>query len=305
MERPSANPCIVSVDTGIDDALALLLASRLDRSRVVAVVASGGNVTRDEAVRNTRAVLRLAGWDVPVLVGAAQPLRGGSYEYAYDYHGRNGLCDVALPDGPEASAEPATAAISRLARELGRVDFVCLDAPTVLAQALAGDPELAARLGRVVMMGGALDVPGNQTPHAEFNFFQDPAALSRVLGCGAEIFIVPLDVTNSCFVDVADADAVAASGPSGAFLAEAVRNWYGFFGTPKGRRFELYDPLALDWALRGEFLDFEPVAVAVTEDGPEAGRISRGGPFSVSVARRVDSAAFVRHFFATLSPANG
>jgi purine nucleosidase len=296
----TSRPCIVSVDTGVDDALALLLASRLDRSRVVAVTVSGGNVTRDEALRNTRAVLALAGWDVPVFSGATTPISRDSYVYAYDYHGGNGLCDVGLPEGAEASPEPAAEAIVRISRELGVIDFVCLDAPTNLAQALELDPSLAGRLGRVVMMGGAVDVPGNQTAHAEFNFFQDPGAVARVFGCGAPIFLVPLDVTNACFVDEADVAPLAGEGAIGAFLAEAVRNWYGFFGRPKERRFELYDPLALGWALDGQFLEFERAPLGVVESGDEAGRIVRGGPFNISFAKRVDAAGFVRFFFQTI-----
>lgn len=307
MSAPETNsrPCIVSVDTGIDDALALLLAAGIDRSRVAAVVVSGGNVTRDEALRNTRAVLSLAGWEVPVFSGASTPLSGGSYVYAYDYHGKNGLCDVSVPDGAEASAEPAAEAIVRISRELGVIDFVCLDAPTNLAQALALDPTLPSRLGRVVMMGGAVDVPGNQTAHVEFNFFQDPPAVARVFGCGVPIFLVPLDVTNACFVDESDVSPLAGEGAVGAFLAEAVLNWYGFFGRPKDRRFELYDPLALGWALTGQFLEFERVALGVVEEGEEAGRIVRGGPFQISFAKRVDATGFVRHFFRTLFPSYG
>ncbi len=298
-------PCVVSVDTGIDDALALLLAARVDRARVVAIVVSGGNVTCDEALRNTRAVLALAGWEVPVFSGASAPLAGGSYVYAYDYHGRNGLCDVSIPEGAAAEGEPAAEAIVRISRELGTIDFVCLDAPTNLAQALALDPSLAGRLGRVVMMGGAVDVPGNQTAHAEFNFFQDPPAAARVFGCGAPVFLVPLDVTNACFVHEADVDPLAGEGAIGAFLAEAVRNWYSFFGRPKDRRFELYDPLALGWALTGQFLEFERAALGIVETGEEAGRTFRGGPFQVSFAKRVDAAGFVRHFFRALFPSHG
>lgn len=46
---------------------------------------------------------------------------------------------------------------------------------STVAMALRKDPETFGRVAEVVSMGGALDVPGNTSPTAEFNFFADPS----------------------------------------------------------------------------------------------------------------------------------
>ncbi|MGH2371741.1 MAG: nucleoside hydrolase, partial [Chloroflexota bacterium] len=54
-------PTVLDVDTGIDDALALLLAARSPELSLLGVTCVAGNVTLDQVVRNTLGVLTLAG----------------------------------------------------------------------------------------------------------------------------------------------------------------------------------------------------------------------------------------------------
>src|SRR5271157_5095423 len=97
---------VIDVDTGIDDALALLYACAEADQRILAVSTVVGNVSLAAATRNTRAVLALAGWaDIPVWPGAATPLSPVASD-ARAVHGETGLGHAELPE----PAEPARSA---------------------------------------------------------------------------------------------------------------------------------------------------------------------------------------------------
>ena len=51
-------------------------------------------------------------------------------------------------------------------------------------------------IGRVVVMGGALTVPGNVSAGAEANMVSDPEAADAVLRSGRKLTMVGLDVTH-------------------------------------------------------------------------------------------------------------
>ena len=115
--------------------------------------------------------------------GAASPL-ARALTTATRYHGEDGLGD--LPDWPAverlAESPDAVSVILAAARRHGReLTIVALGPLTNLALALKADAATIGRVGRVVAMGGAVDVPGNVTPTAEFNMNVDPEAAHRVL----------------------------------------------------------------------------------------------------------------------------
>ena len=94
------------------------------------------------------------------------------------------------------TSEPAAQQIVRLAHShAGRLAILATGPLTNLALALLLDPELPALVSRVTVMGGAVRVPGNTTPCAEFNIRQDPEAADLVLSARWDLTLVPLDVT--------------------------------------------------------------------------------------------------------------
>src|SRR5262249_57288754 len=103
-----------------------------------------------------------------------------------------------LPDGPDA-AEVMVEAARRHGREL---TIVALGPLTNVALALKADAAAVGLAGRIVAMGGAVDVPGNVTPTAEVNMFVDPEAEHRVLAAGLALDIVPLDRTRQAGLPV-------------------------------------------------------------------------------------------------------
>jgi pyrimidine-specific ribonucleoside hydrolase len=216
----TATPVILDVDTGVDDALALLLAVRSPALDLLAVTCVVGNAGVDQVVRNTLVVLDAAGaGDVPVARGAARPLLEPPRE-ARHVHGVDGMGDLALPQSPRQPSE--LHAVELLHRTLVNaevpVTLVPLAPLTNIALLLRTYPDVVEHLARIVFMGGAAAI-GNATAAAEFNIWHDPEAAAIVLTSGVPMTMYGLDVFYDVTVDEATAAELAASEDAGARLA--------------------------------------------------------------------------------------
>ncbi len=227
---PGPRRIIIDTDPGKDDAVAILLALASPELSVEALVAVHGNVPLERTERNARRILALAGrTDVPVHLGCPRPILRSPIHAAH-VHGESGLGTLDLPDpAVAASAEPGVDTLIRRLRaaEPGSLTLCLLGPATNLAVALVQAPDLAARLGEVVFMAGSQRAGGNVTPAAEFNAYADPEAARIVLESGANITLVPLDLTHQVLLTAVRLDRLrrigtaAASAVVGLFDADA------------------------------------------------------------------------------------
>lgn len=192
-------PVLVDCDTGVDDAMALLYLLARDDIEVVGITTVFGNNTAAQCAHNSLRVLELVGrTDIPVAVGAERPLVGEVTYLATHVHGADGLGDSGLPTEVSTPLSPldAVGLLDELsARYAGRLRILALAPLTNLAHALERIPGFAERIVDVVIMGGAADVAGNQTPAAEANIIHDPEAAQAVIAAPWATVLVPLDVT--------------------------------------------------------------------------------------------------------------
>ncbi len=280
-------PLFVDVDTGIDDAFALLYACAETRATLVGVSTVVGNVSLADATRNTRVVLMLAGrGDVPVSPGAPAPIASEPND-ARRVHGATGLGDASLPEPaePQASSHAIDAIVAAARAHAGRLVLVATGPLTNVALALMREPELPRLVRRLVIMGGAYVERGNVTPSAEFNIWHDPEAariVFRAFGgpVGAPVVAIGLDVTRKTVVDEADLRGLAArcgETPRALalmrFLADSARFYFERMERQTGKRVLLmHDPLALAAALDPTLVETRRVAV----DVETAGRLTTG-----------------------------
>ncbi|GAA4348319.1 nucleoside hydrolase [Angustibacter luteus] len=239
-------PVILDVDTGLDDACALLLAARHPDLDLRAVTCVAGNADVDQVVRNTLLVLAAAGrHDVAVARGASRPLLEPA-RAARHVHGEDGLGDLdhAALGLPAATGEvDQRHAVELLRDELlaaassgERITLVPLAPLTNIALLLRTYPEVAKGLRRIVFMGGAAAV-GNATAAAEFNIWHDPEAAAVVLDAARELEIpvtmYGLDVFYDVRVSRDEAvELLAVAAPATRLAGALVQAQCVKFGTP-------------------------------------------------------------------------
>jgi len=172
---------LIDTDTASDDAVALIMALRAPDVRVVAITTVAGNVPVLQSTRNALYTVELCGANVPVYIGADKPLLR-TYQNATWFHGRDGLGDHNYPaPRPSAASGHAVDAIIEAVEANPGIVVVTLAPLTNVALALAKRPDIAAKVGRCVVMGGAPCCEGNVTPAAEYNIWVDPEAARMVM----------------------------------------------------------------------------------------------------------------------------
>ena len=294
-------PLVIDTDPGVDDAIALLVAAVSPEVELVGVTTVFGNVSLEQTTENALRILAVAGaGHVPVASGADRPLVHAQPHRAAHVHGANGLGDIELPAaGRSAEGIPAVRFLADLLHDSDLPVTVCAVGPlTNIALLVAADPAAAARIERLVVMGGAYG-PGNVTPTAEFNVWSDPEAAHRVFSSGLPITMVGLDVTRPTAMDAAAVARIGESGPVGATAAAMLAHYLDFYVRVQGGAgVVIHDALAVLEAIVPGVLGTVERRVSVDcGHGPGRGTTlvdRRGGPGSGLGAGPLEDAVPVR-----------
>lgn len=188
---------IIDCDPGIDDAIAIMLAMEYPGFDIVGLTTVFGNAYLDQATKNAMSVVELSGKPIPVYRGAARPLRITLDPPPDFVHGKDGLGNTNQP-APKNSPRAKRAAqfIVDMAKAYpGQITILAVGRLTNLAEALKLDPSLTKNIAEVVLMGGALNVPGNVSPVAEANIAGDPDAADIVVTAPWKVTMIALDTT--------------------------------------------------------------------------------------------------------------
>jgi pyrimidine-specific ribonucleoside hydrolase len=271
-------PLIIDTDPGVDDAVAIMLALASPEIDLRAVTTVFGNVPQPRTTENAGRLLALCDRsDVPVGRGAARPLVHPQRGRAEAWHGGDGLGGRAemLP-APAAEPDPR-GAVGLMAAVLSAasepVTIAGIGPLTNIALLLAVHPELAPRIGRIIVMGGALG-EGNISGVAEFNIHSDPEAAHRVLTQpDVPVTMVPLDLTLRCPAGPAWIQALASGGPRCAVLAEAIIHYRAAFLARYGiDAVAVHDAVAVLEAVTPGVVATTPMSIQVACDlGPARG----------------------------------
>ena len=298
-------------DVGVDDALALILAFHSPELDVKAVTGVNGNVPLEQVFENIQKVLSLIHPKHKPLIakGADQPLKGKTI-YAHSVHGKDGLGGAKIDrregeEGWQLFPGRADELITKMARQYPDELTLIATAPlTNLALAIQKDSEGMGKLKEIVIMGGAVRIGGNITPHAEFNIFSDPLAAKIVLESGLPITLVPLDVTHQVSLTPQSMEerVKPVNNSISKFFIEAT----GYHSvTHQFRNMELihlHDPLAVGVVIDPTLVRKERLSIHVeTQEGEHYGKTSetKEGP-EVEVCSEVNAEGFLELFLSRL-----
>ncbi|WP_299093571.1 nucleoside hydrolase [uncultured Metabacillus sp.] len=191
---------ILDVDTGIDDAIAIILAVKSRQFDILGITTVNGNVSLDSATKNTLKILDLLGErDISVIKGANAPILRDRF-FEHRIHGEDGLGgalkDVEISQKPEEGFAPDFL-INSILNFPHEITLVMTGPLTNLALAIKKCPQITQYVKEVIFMGGVIHGSGNVTPTSEYNMYVDPEAAKIVLQAGFNsITQVGLDVTR-------------------------------------------------------------------------------------------------------------
>lgn len=270
---------ILDLDTGIDDGMALAYTVGNKDMELLGVTGTFGNVYTKVGARNALNLLNILGEPkIPVFMGATHGITKTEFvrpEISAQIHGENGVGEIHLPVSKENVQEKngidfLIESVKKYKKEL----FIIATGPlTNLAAALEKAPEILEDLGKIVIMGGALTVPGNVNAYAEANISKDPVAAKRVFESGADITMVGLDVTQRSQLTKEDTRVWKSYGTqAGTAYGEMVDYYISQHTHSKGTACYLHDPSAAICAVHPEYFVQLPMYLTVVTQGEAAGR---------------------------------
>lgn len=263
---------ILDTDPGIDDALAIFLALTSPEVQLEAITTVNGNVGVDLTTHNALGLLTLAGrTDIPVARGCSHPLVRPPIDAAH-VHGPSGLGELMLPVAPiqPVAQHAVELIIEKVLQAPGEITLVAIGPLSNIALAVRREPRITELVREVVIMGGALRVPGNVTPAAEFNIFADPHAAYVVFHAGWPIRLVSLDVTTRVLLQREQINELT-HGDSP--IKRTVRQMMDFYfdvflpQIDEQQHFQMHDPLCLAAAFQPDLITWAPAYVDVELSG--------------------------------------
>jgi purine nucleosidase len=254
------------------------------------ITSVAGNARLADTTRNTLRLMEHLGHpNMPVSQGASRPLKG-KFNYGYNYHGPRGL-PVKLAT---TRAKPRPLRAPEYLASIGysfpnEFVIIALGPLTNVARAIQREPRLTDWIKEIIVMGGAVEVGGNVTPHAEFNIYNDPHAANVVFASGIPVTLVGLDVCNQVAFNRDGSDWRSGDSIGERLAADVLSTW--FTETQPGYdNYALCDPLAVAAAIEPDLLETKTATVTVEEEGAETYGQTRAtyGDGNVRVALGVD-----------------
>lgn len=304
----SVNPIIFDTDPGIDDTIALLYA-KLMGCKTLAWVTVFGNASIDDVTTNAfmlRAFLRQP--EIPIYKGSVKPLFKDGIQA--ECHGTTGIGDFSYPIPPaDCIAGSAIEFYTKLLQSNESARILCLGPLTNIAESIQANGMMADNLKtKLIFLGGVFGAPGNVSPVAEFNVYNDPDAFEIVLSSGCLPVIIPAEVCRLVTVSRSEIGAAVPASLKDSVhkLVDGFIDYYtndlsygGFAGGV------LYDLLVIMYACHPELFEGEYCCVSVdTSNGSNRGKtdIIQSTP-NAFVIRSVNASAVKQRLFNALSQA--
>lgn len=275
---PEVLPLLVDADMGSSDVIALLYLLSSDEVDLKAITVSGtGEGYCGSGVTIARQLTELVGKpDIPIACGRDEPLRG---ENRFPREWRARTTQFKGLELPDVELDEDTSALELLSDTIlaspSRVAVLTLGPLTNLGELISEEPGVIDRLDHLVVMGGAIDVPGNQAEEstAEWNIWIDPHAADLVFRSGIPITLIPLDATNDVPSSIFALAALGEHHETPA--AQAVFDMFTADPNLYAPFYYFWDPLSAAALIDPELVETTRIPLEVIRDGPDLGRTAR------------------------------
>jgi purine nucleosidase len=286
---------LVDTDAGVDDLLALYVLSRLLPASTIALAATYGNVSLDQAVCNVSILVGVSGVRPHVVFrGSAAPLHTDPH-FALDVHGEDGIGGASRMRPWSALPELAT---TDLFKDRNTADY-----ERIIAIGPLSDIAIIAKREHhqppLFVMGGAFDVRGNISRFSEFNFYSDPDAASTVFDSyDGDIFVIPLDVCRQVVLTRSHLGELCDLNPSLAtsFLKVIHQHYMDYYRRVEGiDGCYPHDTICVFAALFSDMFSWERGYVQIIRSGADRGRsvFRKKADANRFVARTIDLPRFL------------
>jgi inosine-uridine nucleoside N-ribohydrolase len=188
---------IIDTDPGTDDAVAMAAAYAFFKDNIRAMISSYGNVNGEQTYINLTSLANLLKIDCGFFKGALKPL-GDKTTVFTDYHGKNGLCGLELPEAQRASVKNMYD-MHELIKKHRDIKYIAVGPLTNAALLLEAD--CADYISEFIIMGGGFEI-SNVEHGAEYNFSKDAEAVKKVLSSPVRKVLAPLDATHQTVLDL-------------------------------------------------------------------------------------------------------
>ncbi|MBW3020054.1 nucleoside hydrolase [Candidatus Woesearchaeota archaeon] len=298
---------IIDTDPGHDDAMALMLAVKSNEFDILAITTVAGNSTIENVTRNARYIMNKLNSNVPIYSGEAKPLDRELIKAVV--HGKSGLEGIDPTNEPNLTNN-AVDKIIELVRDNENLTLVTLGPLTNIAKAINKNPEVMSNVKEIVMMGGAIKVPGNKNRVGEFNFFVDPLAAKIVFKFPIKKKLIPLDACNHVRLSLEDFERINSDlrEPVLKMAKPFISNISKFEGVKAAL---MYDPLTIFAMIKPESATTKEYNIDIEAES----ELTRGMAVAdlrtyseeipnVLVYERIDAEDFKEYFIKTLSDEN-
>lgn len=229
---------ILDVDTGMDDAAAIVIAALSKKLNLLGITVCHGNQPLEYTLENTLRVVEMLGKDIPVYAGCPEPMVQRLYAGRLNNIRKQKVRkiidgkEITIHDRelnlPKAKISPesthaCTFIIETLKNAKEKVTLIPIGPLTNIGMALRMDPSIKDNIEEIVLMGGGIDV-GNRTPVAEANFYDDPEAAQIVLSSGCKLRLITLEATETVLISREDAQMFRCS-REGNFVADVIEKY--------------------------------------------------------------------------------
>lgn len=248
-----SRPIIIDTDPGIDDAVAIAIALFSKELDVRLITTVSGNVGIDFVTKNTLNLLKLFGKEVPVAVGAAEPLLE-IFVDASSVHGASGMGAYEFEEATDElllEDNAVNAMYKEIMKSKEKITLMPIGPLTNIALLLKMYPEVKENIEEIVLMGGSAG-RGNKGVMSEFNIATDPEAAFIVFNSGVEVVMAGLDVGLKALIYPEDSAKIKEMNKIGDMIYQLFK---AYRGGSFNKGLKMYDSFAVAYLLKPEMFE--------------------------------------------------